>query len=160
DGFVLFGHFSQTFPPILAVEIIGDLAKEVGSGTPPERMVAALAGKFIGTGSPVSWDFRTLALGNLQGSPIEMTGQIYVQSARRVPDPEGPGYGMFIDVSPTNEAIIRWARGAFTEEEREFSARWRRGLGALGIETMDALLEERRVLLRDCSTIEEAGRLA
>lgn len=157
ESFEFQSHFIQTFPAILAAEIVADLAKD---GVRPEAMVAALARKFLGSGPPLVWDFRSLAVGNLQGRWVEMIGYTYPLSASAVPDPGGGGYGMFIDVSPVNEAVMRWARGQFNDTEREFAARWRRGLEAVGLDAFESVITENRVVYRRCRSMEEAGRLA
>jgi len=76
-----------------------------------------------------------------------------------VPDHEGV-VGMFVDVSSTNKAIMRWAAGQFEEHEREFAVRWRRGLHAMGIESFERVLEAERIVLRKCASVTEAARLA
>jgi len=132
----------------------------VPAGTRPEAMVKALARKFFGSGPPVVWDFRTLAIGNLLGTPIAMDGRTYPLSAGYVPDPGGQGFGMFIDVSPANEALLRWARGAFSDNEHEFAASWRRGLNALSLGAFEDVIQAGRIVYRRCRSIDEVGALA
>ena len=118
-------HFMETLPPILVHEIVGDLAREVEAGASADDKVAELAAKFGGSGPATTWDYRTMCLGSLSGRGVPMDGSIPAKMAVPVPDPDGEGYGVLIDLAPENHALLRWARGQFTPEEREAATAWR-----------------------------------
>lgn len=148
-------HFMENLTPILILEILGDLSKEM-KGASPDEKVSALAKKFGGSGNPVNDNFRNLLANELLGAPVTMgKGQIVIRDARRVPASAG-GYGIIIDLSPYNLAILRWADREFTEEERKFSEYWRlatRSLSAVGFRDQ---LNKHHVIIPEARSLEEA----
>lgn len=153
-------HFLETLPPILVHEIVGDLAREVEEVASADEKVAELAAKFGGSGPATTWDYRTMCLGSLSGRDVPMDGRIPARMAVPVPDPDGEGHGMFIDLAPENHALLRWARGQFTEEEREVATAWRLEATELTIAPLQQRLDERHVIYPRCLTIPEAFRAA
>jgi hypothetical protein len=113
-------HMMMNIPPVLVFEVLGDLSKEAAKGKAPPEKVRELAGKFGGSGSIVNDTYTQLVMHSLLGAEIPMTGQI-------VPDNYfiSSSGGMMIDLSPLNEAILRWSMGQFNESEEELSKRWR-----------------------------------
>ena len=116
-------HF-QVVPPIMVIEIMADLSKSDPSATSPEALVQRLANKFMGSGPPVHIDHTRLLRNDLLGAPVALDGHMYTQATRVVTDPvHGPG--MVIDISPTNERILRWSDGKFSEGEKRRAEAWR-----------------------------------
>lgn len=117
-------HFKENLTPILGLELLGDLRKETHGSKTAEEKVTELAEKFGGSGPVTNVDYRTLCVESLLGNHFPLDGRIIPQSARSVQDAEG-GWGVVINLSPLNQAILRWRRGEFEEFEREFAAFWR-----------------------------------
>lgn len=153
-------HFMEVLPPILVHEIIGDLAREVDEGAPTDDKVAELATKFGGSGPAATWDYRTLCIQSLDGNDVPMDGRIPAKTAMPVPDPESGGYGLFVDLAPENHALLRWARGQFTEDERERATQWQAEAKELSVEPLQEALTARHIIFPRCSNVTEAVHAA
>jgi hypothetical protein len=142
----LFGHYVRVLPPVLVVEVIADLTKEDPSAKSPEALVARLAGKFVGSGPPLHVGHTLLLRNDLLAADIVMDGRCYPAGAILVPD-RGHGPGMFVDVSPTNEAIFRWGHGEFRDSEREIAQAWRDAKIPFPQSELEASLARRGVVI-------------
>ena len=69
---------------------------------------------------------REMALNNLLGDNIPMTGQIPLKGGRIVKS--GGRKGMVYDQHPEVEAFFRWQKREFYEIEKKFARHWREAL--------------------------------
>lgn len=147
-------HFMENLTPILGLEILGDLRKEGQGSRTAEEIVTVLAGKFGGSGPATNVDYRTLCVNSLLGNHFPLDGRIVPQSARVVRSPDG-SRGIFIDLSPFNQAILRWSNGQFTEFERELAGHWRQVTRNLDYDSFVEQLNVHHVILPHVANVSE-----
>lgn len=121
--------FLAVVPPIFFVETLADLHKPPRPGRTPDDEVRIIAEKFPDIQGTPCFFHRNLALANLMGHPVPMTGQIPIAGGRvvRVGDRRAVVHEAF----PEAEAFSRWQRGEFEEMERKFARSWRESLTQL-----------------------------
>src|SRR5882757_390688 len=114
DESVWFAHFFYPVVcPLFYVETLADLEKAMRNGRTPEQEVGTIAEKFPEASAAPCPHHMSLAVSDLLGSPVPMTGQIPRDGGRSV---EVAGKrGVVYDQSPTEEAFSRWTRGQFWE---------------------------------------------
>ena len=147
-------HFKENLTPILGMEILGDLRKETPGSKTAEQKVAELAEKFGGSGPATNVDYRTLCMNSLLGIHFPLDWRIRPQNARSVRARNGL-YGVIIDLSPLNRAILRWSSGKFEEFEREYAGFWRDVTQNLDLKSFKNQLNSRHVILPKVSNFEE-----
>jgi hypothetical protein len=142
EHLAVFMHLYPNITPVLVYEVLGDLTKNAAAGKRPADAVATLAKKFGGSGGPVNAPYMELARVDLLGGFVPMTGQI-------IPDNsfQSSSGGVIIDMSPLNEAILRWSGGHFTESEAEISAYWRRLTHSASIGSLSRHLNDSHVVI-------------
>lgn len=130
DESVWFDHFFlAVVPPFFYVETLADLGKSAGGTRTPEEEVRIIAEKFPDMhGTPCAFHVY-LALANLAGHPVPMTGQIPMAGGRAVKG--GGRTGVVFDELPEAKAFHRWQAGEFLHVEREFARNWRDSLSSL-----------------------------
>lgn len=146
-------HFMENLTPILALEIIGDLTKEA-KGKPSEDKVQELARKFGGSGPTLNIDHRSACIVSLMGGTVPMTGQIAVGHGTRYRGPDGSP-GLFIDLHPINEAILRWARKSFKNGEYDFSEAWRELTRAFSLQAFEDELNDKYIVLPTVESLQD-----
>jgi len=140
-------HFLQNLTPILAMEILGDLAKQPKKGKrSAEAQVAEISRKFGGSGPATNVDYLTLVFNCLADNPVPMEGRIIPESSRMVRAQDG-SLGMIIDLSPFNRALLRWSRGEFSKFERELAKYWRQVTRSVSLDSFRDQLAAHRVIL-------------
>jgi hypothetical protein len=118
----LFIHFNLVTCNVLLIEILGDLKKWKEDERLSEMEVQRLANKLVDAKNCAPHTY--LALGNLLGHSVPMTGQVPLAGGKPVTvDGET---GVFFDVSPENQAIRRWKAGEFSEAEKALAETWRK----------------------------------
>lgn len=152
DEAVLFDHFFYPVTsPIFFVETMADLDKEVRAGRTPEQVVGSLAYRAPEMHGAPCIHHRTLALADLQGAVVPMTGQIPIAGGRPV-RVDGKS-GVIISYSPEALAFQRWQRGQFLDLERDFAKGWREDLRRLDLEQRAATAKNYGVDLQGCRTL-------
>ena len=133
DESVWFDHFFLTVvSPFFYVETLADLAKTFKAPRIPDQQVRAIAEKFPEMhGTPCALHI-SLALGNLEGHPVPLTGQIPLVGGRMVR--AGNRTGVVYEASHEAEAFSRWQEGEFLAVEREFARIWRQSLSTLDLD--------------------------
>jgi len=131
---VLRRYYSLVVPPVLLMEILGDLKK---ASHPDEcrQEVRVLAEKLAPMNSTVTVEFRRLVLGELSGNPVGMDGRPVLAGGKRVVTNEGKS-GMVFETAPENHALLRWQVGEFNEAEGLLADGWRRITQAIDLEAM------------------------
>lgn len=159
DESVWFDHFFlANVSPFFYVETLADLAKTFEPPRTPEQQVRAIAEKFPEmNGRPCAFH-ATLALGNLAGRPVPMTGQIPLFGGRRVK--VGNRTGVVFGESPEAQAFSRWQMGEFHIIEREFASIWRRSLSTLDLDAISKSFREIGIGGESSRTLAEAKDVA
>lgn len=152
-------HFKQNLTPILALEVLGDLAKEPRGEKTPEDKLTELSKKFGGSGPTVNMNYRDACINSLLGNKIPMTGQIIIDYGQPVKDSEGRT-GVFIGLSSYNEAILRWVGGEFVDEEYGMSEEWRNITRSLSLEDFSKIFEEEYIIVPSINLLEELPGVA
>lgn len=122
--------------PVFYVETLANLAKEK-PGRSPENLVGAIANKFPQMHGAPNVHHKTLAMHNLCGGHVSMTGQIAL--AGGIPVYTDGKNNVVFKESPEAASFSRWQNGKFEEIEREFASGWRQELANLDL----AILAER-----------------
>ena len=110
-------HFMENLTPILGLELLSDLRKEEPGSKTAEQKVTELAEKFGGSGPATNVDYQTLCLQSLLANHFPLDGRIIPQASRSVRARDGTR-GFIVDLSPLDQAILRWSSGEFEEFER------------------------------------------
>jgi len=131
----LFHHFSLNFPPVFFAEVLADLTKRRPTTGSPEGDVIALAKKIVTYSVHPNEAAMNLLRAELIGARIPLTGQIADQQGQVVDMPDG-SKGLFIDSTPTQELLERWAKGDFETSEKDFATIWRDGLSQIKLEEL------------------------
>jgi hypothetical protein len=123
--------FMENVTPVLLREIAGNLAKNDGSRD-PVALVQTLAKKFGGSGGKINVAWEVMCFNSLLGESPPMTGQLMLDLSviDRV-TVDADGVGVFMSPSPENYAIMRWAEGKFSEDERNIAQEFRASVRAL-----------------------------
>lgn len=129
----LFKHYTVCIPPVLILEIMGDISKPPREEHFRFNDAQWLAQKVEGTDSGIPADCRKMLAASLLGNPIPMTGQIPVDTGVRVPDSRG-GHGVIIEEPYARKLLRKWATGTFTDEERGASSNIRETIQTIDLE--------------------------
>ena len=76
------------------------------------------------------------------------------QNVRQSRTPDG-GVGLIVDLSPFNEAIMRWANGQFSEFEHQLATYWRQMTLSLDPASLKATLDLHQVMIPRCRNLTE-----
>ncbi|MGO9264835.1 MAG: hypothetical protein ACLQBA_08115 [Candidatus Binataceae bacterium] len=159
DESVWFAHFFYPIIcPLFYVETLADLEKAVREGRTPEDEVGIIAAKFPEASAAPCPHHMSLALSDLLGSPVPMTGQVPRDGGRAV-EVEGKRAVVY-DRSPTETAFSRWQEGKFLEIERENARRWRAGLQQVDLKEIAEKLKETGIDATNCRSLDHAYALA
>jgi hypothetical protein len=159
DESVWFAHFFYpVICPLFYVETLADLEKAVREGRTPEEEVGIIAAKFPETSAAPCPHHMSLALCDLLGSPVPMTGQVPREGGRTA-EVEGKRAVVY-DRSPTETAFSRWQEGKFLQIERENARRWRAGLQQVDLKEIAEKLRETGIDATNCRSLDHAYALA
>lgn len=159
DESVWFDHFFVTnVCPLFFAETLADLEKAIRSGRTPEDEVGLIAARFPELHGSPNTHHVTLAISNLMGQSVPMTGQIPLSGGRAVKTDGRTGVAF--GLSPEAEAFSRWSRGEFMEVERRFAKDWRENLKSLELEEIAAALKATGIDSKSCKSLEDARNIA
>jgi hypothetical protein len=99
-------YYSLNVPPVLIMEILGDL-KKASDVAANREMVQELANKILPACSAVNVEFRQMILGEIAGYSVEMRGVPAIGGGRQVVSASGKK-GIVFDESPEKGALLRW----------------------------------------------------
>ena len=133
-------YYSINIPPVLCMEILGDLKKF--DGERGQREVRLLADKLVPLGSTFNTSFRSLIVAEFDGQKIPMDGRPLITGGTHVTS-DGEKAGIISEVSPTEEALLRWQVGDFQAAERLLAAEWRRSTLSVDLAGLQHKLRER-----------------
>lgn len=117
-----FGAVNEGITPILLMEILADLSKDISNA---QGRVAALARDFGGCGGVINVDWKLACFNSLTGEEPPMTGQFLLDYGENVVEPDGSS-AILIEPTDGNISILRWARQHFFEDEQAFAAQFRK----------------------------------
>jgi hypothetical protein len=151
--------FTINVPPILTLEVQGDLNKKKGLGKHGDSQmeVQMLADKLIGLfDHDNNVHYRPMLQAELVGHSVEMRGVPVIQQGfKKVPTGDGT-HGILIEEHPDRPRYRRWSELQFTPEERQQAAQWREWSRKLNIEGLLPLLRKRAESLGKPTTLAEA----
>lgn len=127
-------------PPVLLVEILGDLKKPSDSAM-GEKAVRTLARKLIPACSMVNLDYRLLVQTELEGGTISLDYSPVVAGDSQVQAPNGET-GIVVEEQAEARALHRWQDGRFREAERLLAEAWREITKSVDLEHLKAMLKE------------------
>ncbi len=154
EHIVLSRHTMLNLIPILPIEVIGDLAKDYKGKALSADKVRILSDKFGGSSTPMSAEYRFLCMNALIGNPVPMTGQIIAAQSTVVPEKNGE-YGVLIENTPLNYALLRWAKGDFSQMEIELAKVRRNTLLQVDVDAFKAQIDEWDIVLPRVTNFED-----
>ena len=154
DESVWFDHFFYpVICPTFYVETLANL-KKPNLRRSAEEEVGIMADKFPEMhGAPIPY-YQTMAISNLMGQKIPMTGQIPLANAR--PVKSGKHKGAVYEPSPELEAFRRWQLREFDAVEREFAREWRKSVQSLDLKSVADAFRQLGISGRTCRSLTEA----
>ena len=153
---VLRKYYSLNVPPILLVEILGDLKKHPDVEE-SRKEVEMLANKVVPACSTVNADFRFLIRGELVGHRVEMSGVPAISGARQLSDAEGQK-GLIFRESAEHKALLRWQVRDFDGAEMLLAEAWKTSTQSLDLEEMRRKLKNAYSGKLNLQTLAETGR--
>jgi hypothetical protein len=159
DESVWFDHFFiPNVCPLFYVETLADLEKSVREGRSPEKEVGVIADKTPSMHGGPCTNYLSMAIGNLLGHPVPMTGQIPLSGGRLVRD--GDERGVVFDEPAESRAFARWQEGKFLEVERQFARAWRQSLSQLDLKAVGHGFRVLGIDGKTCKSLDDARALA
>ena len=131
--------FSTNITPLLYVETLADLEKQMRDGRAPEAVVAGLASKTPVMASYPNVHHSALVIGDLLGNAVRMKLLPVVGGGVTVALPNKNG--VFFQQAPEAIALERWRERQFLQLEREFARAWRSNLSALDLKPLRDLYQ-------------------
>lgn len=131
-------YYSLNVPPVLVMEILGDLKKEnqIAVG---QKEVRVLADKILPASSTVHTDFRTLIRGEISGHPFPLDGRPVLTGGKQLASPEGKK-GVLFEEPAEAKALLRWQAGEFSATEELLAEKWRAATQSIDLEAMQRKL--------------------
>lgn len=121
----LSSYYKHNVAPVLVMEILGDLSKEVEEGkTPSDIRVKDFANKLFPMYTVINAYYRSLVKGELSGNPIEMDGRPTLDIEKIIRHDNGRK-GMVVRETEEEKAIYKWKDGKFTDADHDLSQLWR-----------------------------------
>jgi len=118
-------YYKHNVAPVLVMEILGDLKKEVAEGkTPSDVRVKDFARKLFPTRCIVNTYYRNLLKQELEGKPCELDGRPTLDLEKIVKADDGRK-GFVIKETEEEKSIYKWKEGNFSEADHELSELWR-----------------------------------
>lgn len=118
-------YYKHIITPVLTMEILGDLKKEVQEGkAPSSERVKDFANKLFPMETIVNSHYKNIIKGELLGNPISLDGRPHVDINKAVTSESGMK-GFLIDESEEEKSIYKWKEGNFSDADHELSALWR-----------------------------------
>lgn len=150
-------HYRLVLPPVVILEVIGDLAKRGDSPESTAGKVAVLASKLKSMDSAVTMNHTALGAASLFGHRVDMNGfTIARPDGRRVRGANGSS-GILFDEDPVWESIRRWENGNFTPTDAEAAREWRDGIARIDLTRSTAPMKELFPEVPELGTCRELG---
>lgn len=117
-------YYFVNIPPILPIEILGDLKKIKGDDALNEEKVTEIANKLIQKDSAINIHYKNLVVSSLMGADYLTARRPVVGGAKKVTDKDGR-IGFYIKETQEAIAIRNWQKGNFEEAEKAIAGQWR-----------------------------------
>lgn len=121
---LLHNYFIPNICPILVMEVLGDLKKEVGTESYSKERVIDFSRKLLPYHSAVNVNYQKLISEELIGNKIPFDNRPLLGNVTPVQAADGQK-GLHIDVSQEEKAINRWKEGDFTTIDEITADVWR-----------------------------------
>ncbi|MGV7929653.1 MAG: hypothetical protein AB2L13_12225 [Spirochaetota bacterium] len=144
--------------PIFYIETLADLHKSVRDGRSPEQEVGIIADKFPEMHSGPNAHHDLLAINNLLGLNVPMTGQVPVAGGRYVK--YNHKNNIVFEKSPEAIVFSRWQQREFSSIEHEYARIWRESLKSLNLDAFSSILRVSGINSKSCKSLEEAKTFA
>ena len=149
--------FYSVICPIFYVETLADL-KKPDLRRSPEQEVGIIADKFPEMHCAPTQHHQGLAVGDLLGNQVPLTGQIPRVISQQVKSENLKG--VVYDPLPEEEAFLRWQSRQFNDLEREFASTWRENFESLDLKRIPDELRNLGISGRNCKSLQEAKSIA
>lgn len=126
DEMILLNNYYQhNITPLLVMEILGDLKKELSDDgeVKPEKVIE-LSTKLFPYNAVVNEHYRALIKAELMGNKIEADGRPILGNGKLKVSASGM-QGHHFDPSLEEEGLLRWRQGNFLESDKILSGLWR-----------------------------------
>lgn len=140
-------YFYTVVPHVLLMEALADLSLMSGDLLAAQNKVAVIASKFFPIDSIANAHYHTMCVHNLLGDDIPMARVPAVAGAKPI-DATDSSKGMFIDVQPENEAVLRWRSGQFNSDDMKVAIEWRNAVKRSNLEEMKQSLPNPPIKLK------------
>ncbi len=147
-------YFYTTVPPVLLMEILADLSLKPHDLATSRAKVRELAHKVLPIDSISNFHYHSLCVHNLLGDVIPMARRPVVGRGEAVETKDGQ-QGMFLDIQPENEAVLRWQSGRFNENDLKFAIEWREKAKGANLDKAMQMFEKPPFKIR---TMEQVGK--
>lgn len=135
---ILRRYFSLVVPPVILIEILGDLKKNKTRAGDPTVM--GLARRIVpGASLPILPGFQDLIRAELDGVRIKMDCRPTILRGRQIAAESGEK-GHEIPVQPEATLLLKWQKGEFTDGEELLAARYRESIKEFDIGAMQKSL--------------------
>lgn len=145
-------YFCQLVPPVLLMETLADLSLEAHGIDEAKQKVRTIADKLWPIHSQANLHYHPLCVHNLLGEHIPMNRVPVIGGAKTVTAKDG-SKGLFTDVQPENEAVLRWQSGQFSEADLTFAAQWREAATTIDFQAMMRQLPQPEFKLRSLEEV-------
>lgn len=138
----LSSYYKHNVAPVLVMEILGDLKKDVTNGKPPSEVrVKDFAKKLFPVKTFINTYYRNLVKGELLGDPVSSDGRPHVDVEKIVQADDG-SKGYVLQETEEEKSIYKWKSGNFSEADKELSEMWRT------VTTQEDLLKNLQAILK------------
>jgi hypothetical protein len=117
------------------METLADLSLDPDDIDSAKKRVASLARKMLPPDAFPNVGYRTLCISDLLGGHIEMGRKAVLAGGTTTESSDGR-VGVSFNVSPENEALLRWRNGEFNEDDLELANTWRKNSQSINLEQM------------------------
>lgn len=118
-------YYQHIITPVLTMEILGDLKKEVAEGKPAsEDRVKDFANKLFPVETIINLHYKKLVIGDLLGNSITLDGRPIVGIEKSV-ESNGGQKGFLLNETVEEKSIYKWKEGNFSDADQIFSFLWR-----------------------------------
>jgi hypothetical protein len=120
----VYRHYWVVFPPVLFIEVLGDLKKVATDPERSKRLVIKLSDKIQPVDSCFTAHYKIVLTANLFGNEIKTDGRPIKLGGIPIKDSRGLS-AIFFEEGPEQKALGRWRAGEFSDAEHLLSERWR-----------------------------------
>jgi len=128
-------YFIFNIPPVLVMEICGDLAKPDKEGAISKDQVQNLAQKVFRGQTAINAHCLHCIIGSLLGRRVSMDGRILLLGGKPRITKSGKK-GIVFEETPEEKQLNRWKSGDFDSEEQVIATQWRAASNVTDLEAL------------------------